>query len=137
MSMEPNTTTAAGAMAASSGAAALFATVGEVTTQVLGVPLPVVLGAATGAFLARAYMPALEIGFVRALAVSIGWTLAGSIAAPLVSSLLPLLPGLGSLKLPVGALAGIAGLVASAPAWWPKVWPLVAARLPGGGNGKA
>ena len=40
--------------------------------------------------------------FFRALAVSIGWTLAGSVAAPLVSALAPLLPGAGALKLPAG-----------------------------------
>lgn len=137
MSMEPNTTTVLGVMAASSGAAAIVGTIGEVTTQILGVPLPVVLGAATGAFLARAYAPALDIGFFRALAVSVGWTIAGSVAAPFVGAMLLVIPGLGALKLPAGALAGIAGLVAAAPAWWPKVWPVIAARFGlGGGNAK-
>ncbi len=136
MNMGGESTVAAG-LAASSGVATVVATIGEVTTQVLGVPLPVLLGAATGAFLARAYLPAIgadgqPLNFFRALGISIAWTLAGTCSAPLVHAVLPLLPGLGALKLPAGALAGVAGLVAAAPAWWPKVWPLIAARLPGG-----
>lgn len=132
-------------LAGASGTGTWISAASDVVVQLLGVPLPVVLGAATGAFLARAYLPSSDpvtgehIGFFRALAVSIGWTLAGSIAAPVVHAAVPtvatLVPGMGPLTLPAGALAGIAGLVAAAPAWWPRVWPWIAARLPGGKGG--
>lgn len=127
------------------GGGAWISSISEAAIKLLGVPLPVVLGAAAGAFLARAYLPSARadgtpIGYFRALAVSAAWTVGGSAGAPMVHSLVPALLGAvmpgTTLALPAGALAGIAGLIAAAPAWAPKIWPLIAARF-GGGKGGA
>lgn len=121
--------TVCGAIAGSLGTAA--AMVGDLATHVLGVPLPVVLGAAAGAGLARSLVDAT--GFFRALTVSAAWTVAGCTGAPLVQSLAPIAAAKlfdSQLVLPTNALAGIALLISSSPLWWPKVWPMVSQWLP-------
>lgn len=132
------------AAAAACGGGAWLTSLSDAAVKLLGVPLPVVLGAAAGAFLARAYLPSeradgTPIGYFRALTVSAAWTVGGSAAAPMVHALVPALVGMvipgSTLALPAGALAGIAGLIAALPAWGPKLWPLIAARLSGGKGG--
>ena len=121
-------------LAAIFGSGAAWASaLGDAAMQFLGVPLPVVLGAAAGAFLARAYLPAVDdagkaVGYLRALAGSAAWTIAGSVGSPTAAAIVPaLLPG--SVVVPAGAIAGLAALIASAPAWWPRVWPLIVDRF--------
>lgn len=65
---------------ATTGAGAILADAGEIALQLVGVGLPVVLAAFTGAFLARAYAP--PANFWRALGASCLWTVAGCAAAP-------------------------------------------------------
>lgn len=103
----------------------------EVAMQALGVPLPVVIASSAAAGMARAF--GAPMGFVPAFCVTAGWTVLGCVCAPAAQSLLPavaqLVPGLGTVVLPANALAGVAAGVSSAPWWWPKVWPLIQAKL--------
>lgn len=97
----------AAAVAAGSGVATVLSAIGEVTVQILGVPLPVVLACGTGAWIARAYTPSTNL-FAAILATA-GWTIAGCVLAPLAQAV-----GKGVLgfDLPTNALAGV-GLVVS------------------------
>lgn len=73
---------AAALVAGASGAGTLLATAKTWALELLGVPLPVVLAAATGAFGARFFLA--EGPFWRGLASSAFWTLAGSFGVQLV-----------------------------------------------------
>lgn len=119
----PKVATICGAAAGSVGTALAMA--GELATQLLGVPLPVVMGAAAGAGIARSLMD--PVGFVRALLVTGAWTIAGCVGAPLAQA------GLGKagleLALTPNVLAGLAALVAASPFWVPRVWPFAQAWL--------
>lgn len=107
MSLEAQSSAAA-AVATGSGVGAVLSAIGEVTVAILGVPLPVVLAASTGAWIARSYAPAAN--FVPALLATLGWTIAGCVLAPLGKALVKhYVPGL---DLPTNALAGLALVVA-------------------------
>lgn len=97
---------AAAMTASATGAAAIVSMIGEVTSALFGVPLPVVLAAVTGAFIARSYTPASN--FFAAIMATIGWTFAGCSLAPLATAI-------GdhylSFKMPTNALAGLAFVV--------------------------
>ena len=107
----------AGVAAAASGSGAVLATVKGWVLELFGVPLPVLLASAAGAFGARVFLP--EAPFWRALALSTFWTMAGGWLAELVRwGLARWLAG----EMPTGALAGIALLVA---AMGPRLAPVV------------
>ena len=97
----------AAVIAAGSGTATVLSAIGEVTLQILGVPLPVVLACGTGAWIARSYAPASSL--LAALPGTAGWTIAGCVLAPLAAALARRYLGL---ELPTNALAGI-GLIVS------------------------
>lgn len=132
---------AAGMVAAASGAGAVATSIGEVTTPLLGVPLPVVLAAIAGAMLARAYLE--PIGFFKSAGRVLGWVVLGCALAPLVQAIGSKLLG-GAL--PTNALAGMAAIVAAAEAWpmllrwvraeFPGVWTRIFGAK-GGGDGSA
>lgn len=104
-----------------SGVGAILTALSDIAIQVFGVPLPVLLAAAAGAFLARSYLP--SVGTVRALGGSTVWTVVGCALAPII----PAIAGKFGLEVPTGALAGSA-LVVSAGA--PLLWPVVVDNLP-------
>jgi hypothetical protein len=107
----------AGATAAVTGSGAVLATVKGWLLELFGVPLPVFLAAAAGAFGARVFLP--EAPFWRALGLTTFWTFAGSWLAELVRwGLASWLSG----EMPAGALAGIALLVS---AMGPRLAPVV------------
>ena len=109
-----------GAASAAAGSAWL-AVVADFAMQVFGVPLPVVLCAAAGAFIARSYAPA--VNFIRALAASCAWVCAGGGRARvgLWGG------GLGGGVVPATVLAGLAFAIAAAG---PLLWPVVIEKLP-------
>lgn len=109
--------TIAGATAAVSGSGAVLATLQGWVLELFGVPLPVLLASAAGAFGARVFLP--EAPFWRALALSTFWTFAAAWLAELVRwGLARSLNG----EMPTGALAGVALLVA---AMGPRLAPVV------------
>jgi hypothetical protein len=103
---------AAGALAGASGTGAIITALGEVTTQILGVPLPVVLAAIAGACVARAYLD--PVGFFKAFGRVLGWVVLGCALAPLAGVLAGKVLGAA---VPTNAMAGLAALVATAEAW--------------------
>jgi hypothetical protein len=112
----------AAAVAAGSGAATVLSMVGEVALQILGVPLPVVLAAGTGAWIARSYTPAANL--LTALVGTAGWTLAGCFTAPFAQWIVKSFSGS---EMPTNALAGIALCVSLV---LPMVVPIVRQKLP-------
>lgn len=100
--------TAAGA-AAAAGAASWIAIAADWALQLFGVPLPVVLASAAGAFLARTMLPVGAPG--RAVGTFFAWTLIGAFGADLAH--VGLASWMGK-ELPTGAVAGSAALVALA-----------------------
>lgn len=121
MSLEAPTTGAALA-ASTSGAATVISTLTEVTTQILGVPLPVVLAALTGAWIARSYTPSKN--FAAALFGTLGWTTAGCVLSPLAAALVK---HYASLEFPTNALAGLALIVS---AGIPLLLPILIEKVP-------
>lgn len=116
--------------------AAFITYLSNVAVQLLGVPLPVVMSAVAGACLARAYGEPLPFG--KAVFRTMLWAAFASFVAPLLKVVLQsVLKKLvdPDIVLPNGALAGIAGILASAPLWAPVVWPWVKSLLPGKSNG--
>lgn len=103
----------------------------EISVQVAGVPMPVLLAAAAGAFFARAY--GSEMSLDKAAAVVLGWTFAGCTGAPLLQA--GTVFGLKKyldfeLSVPGGFLA-FAALAISSVAWWgPVAWPYLQRWLP-------
>lgn len=97
------------ATAGTSGAAAWWTAAKEVALEVFGVPLPVVLAAATGAFGALSFVSATT--YLRTLGLGALWTVAGTFSAQLALSLIGAWSGA---QVPTGALAGAAILVAAA-----------------------
>jgi hypothetical protein len=93
--------------AAVSAAGTFWSLIGDVAVQLLGVPLPVALAAATGAFLARTYQDAQPI--LRALSGSFCWVVGGCALAPLAG---PVAEKYAGVTLPAGALAGMAFAIA-------------------------
>lgn len=100
-------TVAAATAATASGAAVLISTAQEVASAVFGVPLPVVLAAAIGAFGAQSLMP--KTSYMGALVVCIFWTLIGTACAQLA---LWIVTFWISKEMPPGAMTGAALLVA-------------------------
>lgn len=135
----PKITSICGAAAGSVSAAA--AMLGDFALAVLGVPLPVVMSSAAGAGLARSFME--PTGFFRALGMTAIWTVLGCAGAPLAQALAPALIAATlnrDITLPANTLAALGAIIAMAPWWWPKLWPYIRARLPGGdktGGGNA
>lgn len=113
------------AAAAGTGAAAFITALADVSTQLLGVPLPVVLAACAGAFVARSYASSAEQGFASAALATLGWALAGCVLAPLASWALE---QAFSGKLPTNAMAGLALIVA---AGLPMALPIIREKAPG------
>jgi hypothetical protein len=95
--------------AAASAAGTWWSLLGDAAVQLLGVPLPVVLAAATGAFLARTYQVAQPI--LRAVAGSASWVVGACALAPLAA---PIAEKYAGIALPAGALAGAAFAIALA-----------------------
>lgn len=119
--------------------ASSFASISAAAVEILGVPLPVVLAAIAGAFIARSYAPSGN--FFASAAATIGWAVAGCVLAPLASWLLKVATGV---EAPANVQAGLALLVS---AFLPIALPIVREKLPeiikhwldrakGGGNSK-
>lgn len=72
---DPNVQQALAATAAASGMAAWWATAADLAQIVFGVPLQVVLAAATGAFAARSFR--CKTTYLKALGSGIVWTFVG------------------------------------------------------------
>ena len=112
-----------------SAAGAVATSLGEVALQILGVPLPVIMAAAAGAFIARSF--AERASFGRALATVAAWTVAGCALAPLAQAVF--VAGASKfgldVTLPDNVMAAFAGITAAAPWWFPLIWPMVLARL--------
>lgn len=119
----PKVATICGAAAGSVGTALAMAA--DAAMQLFGVPLPVVLGSAAGAGIARSMLD--PVPFWRALFVTAAWTVAGCVGAPLAQALLGK-AGI-ALDLTTNVLAGLGIAIASAQWWVPKVWPMVMERL--------
>ena len=114
---------AAAAISTSSGAGAVLAIVKDWVTELFGVPLPVLLAAATGAFGVRTYLPAATL--IRALLGSGAWTLVGTYSAQLGLSVAS---AVFNAQVPATAIAGVALLFA---ALGQLAAPVVIQRLPG------
>jgi len=116
----------AGAVAGST--AAMW--IGDFVLQLVGVPFPVVVAAAAGAGLARAFDE--PVGFMRALGLAALWTAIGCTCAPLAQAIIPALVHAvfnREIVLQANALAGIAAMLSSCTWWGPRVWPLIANRF--------
>lgn len=109
LAADPATQKALIATAAASGVTAWWAAAKEIALELFGVPLPVVLAAATGAFGALSFVSATT--YLRTLGVGAFWTVAASFGAQLALSLIGAWAGI---TIPTGALAGAAILVAAA-----------------------
>ncbi len=96
------------ATAAASGGVAWWATAKEIALELFGVPLPVVLAAATGAFGALSFVSATS--YMRTLGTGALWTVIGTYGAQLALSLVSAYSGA---QIPPAALAGAAILVAA------------------------
>lgn len=123
-----------GAAGICSAIAAVGTTVSDVAVQIIGVPLPVVLAAAAGAFIARSY--AAEVSFGRALGIVLAWTLIGCALAPLAQAVFTATAAKFGfdVRLPPNVMAGFAGIAAAAPWWVALLWPMVLKRLGIGGQ---
>lgn len=95
--------------AAATGGAGWWSVAKEVVLELFGVPLQVLLSAATGAFLARSFMTN-ETGYLRALTGGVLWTIAGTVLSQL---LLALLAAWLDKAIPTGALSGVALIVSA------------------------
>lgn len=107
------------ATAAATGIAAALSALKGAALELLGVPLPVVLAAATAAFAARSFLPPTT--YLRAFASGIVWTLVGVYLSNLALTI-------ALDKEPKSAmLAGVALLIAGLG---PLCWPVIQAKLP-------
>lgn len=114
-------------VAAAGGLGAYFSGAQEVVLQVFGVPLPVVLAAATGAFGARSFLE--PVGFWRALSASLMWTAVGAFCTALGLWLFGLWIGR---EVPTTATAGVALFIAAGlELLVPVVLPVIRLRVPG------
>jgi hypothetical protein len=108
--------------AAVTGSLTLLATVKGMALELLGVPLPVVLAAATAAFAARSYLPSTT--YPKALCGGLVWTLIGVFLSSLVMAII----AAWTEKEPAAAaLAGIALLIAGLGQ---LLWPVVREKCP-------
>lgn len=99
---------AVAATAAATGAAAWWATATEVASAVFGVPLQVVLAAATGAFAARSFQTGTT--YLKALGAGISWTIIGIFCCQIAVWILTKYLGEAP---PAGASAGAALIVSA------------------------
>jgi len=97
------------ATSAASGAAAWWTAAKDVVVELFGVPIQVVLAAATAAFLARSFLP--SVGYLQALSAGLAWTAVGTYGAQLGLALIGAWAGV---QIPTGAMAGAAMVVAGA-----------------------
>lgn len=105
-----------------SSAGAVASSFGDLSLQLLGVPLPVLLAAAAGAWIARAYTPAGN--FFAAAVATFGWTIAGCVLAPLAAWAIGYWSGK---QMPNNVQAGLALVVSVA---LPLVLPVIREKLP-------
>lgn len=98
---------AAGVSATAAGAASSLAMFQDWALQLFGVPLPVLLAAVAGAFLALTFASPGQPA--RIFAGFIGWSFIGTFGADLVRSAIS---SWISRDLPIGAIAGCAALLA-------------------------
>lgn len=105
---EQTVQTTAGAVAAATGIGAWLAMAADVALAIFGVPLPVVLAAATGAAGARTFMPA--VSYRRALVEGLLWGAGGIFTAQLG---LVIVESFARVTIPTGALSGAALLVSA------------------------
>jgi hypothetical protein len=115
-------TTEMAGTAAVTGTFAVLATIKGVALELLGVPLPVVLAAATAAFAARSFLPPTT--YPKALCGGIVWTLIGVFLSSLVLSIVAAWTGQEPAS---AALAGVALLIAGLG---PLLWPVVKEKCP-------
>lgn len=108
LSTDPNVQQAVAATAAASGAAAWWATAADLAQLVFGVPVQVILAAATGAFAARSYK--CSTTYLKALGSGLVWTLFGVFFCQAAMWMATKFFGD---KPPPGALTGVALLVAA------------------------
>lgn len=113
---DPVTQKAIIATAAASGGAAWWTAAKEIALELFGVPLPVVLAAATGAFGALSFVSATS--YPRTLGMGTLWTFAGTYGAQLA---LWLVGWWAKAEVPAVALPGVAILLAACG-------PLIATR---------
>lgn len=107
---------------AATGVAAAWAAAKGVALELFGVPLPVVLAAATAAFAARSFLPPTT--YTRALIGGMIWTLLASFLANFASALAGVWLEKG---LSAGALAGVALLIAGLGQF---IAPVIIQKLP-------
>jgi len=107
---------------AMTGATGWLSAAGEVAVQLLGVPLPVVVGATAGALLARGTQE--PASFLQAGLRSLLWIVIGCVCAQGAQAILGWALGAA---LPVGVL-GFAALLFSGLG--PKLWPVLTDQAP-------
>lgn len=113
-----------------SGCAAVATTLSDVTMQIVGVPLPVLMAAAAGAFVVIAF--AETVNAFKAAAIFVGLLAAGCAGAPLLEAVSLWLAKKNDIDLNVpGGLRAFAALaIASSPYWLPKAWPYLKGFIP-------
>lgn len=109
LAADPSVQKVAVAAAGTSAAAAWWAAAKEIAAELFGVPLPVVLAAATGAFGSLSFVSATTYG--KTLGIGVLWTVIGTFGSQLALSVVGAWLGV---TVPAGALAGAAILVAAA-----------------------
>lgn len=114
--------TSAAVATGAAGTATLIVMLQDVSAAFLGVPLPVVLAAMTGAWFARSLAPAAN--FISALFRTMGWTIVGCVLAPLGQFSVK---HFWSADLPTAALAGLALIISGG---LPMVLPIIQQKLP-------
>lgn len=121
---------AAGAMV--SGCAAIATTISDVTREIFGVPLPVLMAAIAGAFVVVAFA---EVDWKKAAAIFLGLVIAGCAGSPLLEAATLLAAHKFGYELVVtgGFKAFAAIAISAAPYWVPKALELWKEwRKPGG-----
>lgn len=119
MNIEPNT---AAVVAGTSGVAAYIVIFEGISSAFLGVPLPVVLAATTGAWFARSIAPTTN--FFSAFFRTVGWTIVGCALAPLANAGVK---HFFNVDLPTAAHAGLALILSGG---LPMVLPVIQQKLP-------
>lgn len=128
LELAPTVQSVCGAVAGSATASVLM--LGDLAVAIAGVPLPVVLASAAGAGIARAMLPPTT--FFSAVALSAAWTVVGCAGAPFAQAVAPAVIQFAfnrEIVLPANTLAILGAAIASAPLWWPKVWPAIKAKF--------
>lgn len=112
-----------------SGCAAVSATLSDITVQIVGVPLPVLMAAIAGAFIVMAFA---EVEWKKAAAIFLAMVFAGCAGAPLLEAIT-----LWAAKryevdinIPGGMRTFAALAISSSPFWLPKAWPYIKGFIP-------